>query len=281
MRDILEVVQKVVRYELDKIRVGELGVVTSVFAHASDDDANNYECNVKLKNSAAEGSELELRKVPIATGVVGSVAMPNVGDLVLISFVGGDINQPIVTGRLYNNEDRPPLHKPNEIVHRVPLAAEDAHTIKLDLRNIDDNDPPREVVIEMPAKVKVQIIDHQFLAQVGQSRITVSQPGDDDGAVMIESGKSKVTIRQDGDIQVESDGQMTLTAKGDMSLRAPNIKIRTDQELTIEAGTNSTFKTGAEANFESSAPLKIKSGATARIEAAATMDIKGALVNIN
>jgi hypothetical protein len=119
MRNIVEVVQKIVRHELRKIRMGELGVVTSVFPHTAEDDDNNYECHVKLKDSSASGSELELRKVPIATGIIGAAAVPNVGDLVLVSFVRGNVNQPVIIGRLYNDEDRPPLHQSDEIVHRI------------------------------------------------------------------------------------------------------------------------------------------------------------------
>ena len=281
MTNIAEIVQKIVRHELQKVRIGELGVVTSVFAHASDDDENNYECNITLKNTNIEGAELELRKVPVATSMIGTVILPNVGDLVLVSFVRGNVNQPIISGRLYNDEDRPPLHQPNEIIHRMPLAAEDTQTIKLDFRNIPDNDPPREILLEMPAKTKVKISDHQILTQVDQTKITVAQPADNDGTIIVEAGQSKVTISQDGDIQVESEGQISLTAKGDMNLKAPNINISSDQELKMEAGSNGTFKTGAQANIESTAPLQIKSNATAKFEASGTLDIKGALVNIN
>ena len=58
MSNILKIVQQVVRHELRKIRIGEIGVVTSVFAHAAEDDVNNYECNVRLKNAVTNGSAL-------------------------------------------------------------------------------------------------------------------------------------------------------------------------------------------------------------------------------
>jgi hypothetical protein len=184
-------------------------------------------------------------------------------------------------GRLYNDEDRPPLNKANEWVHRLPLAAEDNETIKLDLRNIADNDPPRELLLEMPQKIKVQVNDYQVVAQVDQTQVTIAQSGDDDGLITIAAGSSFITINQDGDIQVQSEGKLTLSAGGDMELTAPNISIKSDQQLNLEAGTDATLKTGAKVNIESSAPLQIKSGASAKFEASATMDIKGAMVNIN
>ncbi len=281
MPNIIDIVRKVVKHELEKVRIGELGVVTSVFPHSEEGDNNNHECNVRLKNSTVNGSELELRKVPVVTGIIGAAAIPNVDDLVLVSFVRGNVNQPVITARLYNDEDRPPLHNSNEVIHRLPLAAEDNETVKLELRNIPENSPPREFLLEMPGKIIFQVIDHQILAQVDQCKVTITQEGDSDGVITIESGKSKVTINQDGDIAVESEGQLSLTAKGDMSLEAANINIKSEEAIKIVAGTDGTFKTGAKASIESGAPMEIKSGATAKIEASATMDIKGALVNIN
>ena len=58
---VLGLIQKLVRQELARLHVGELGVVTSVFPHADGGDRDNYECNVELKNSG-----LELRKVPVS-----------------------------------------------------------------------------------------------------------------------------------------------------------------------------------------------------------------------
>lgn len=290
--NIVDTIQKIVQHELQKIRIGELGVVTSVFPHSDEGDKDNYECNVKLKNSG-----LELRKVPVATNHIGTVAIPNVGDLVLLSFVRGDVNQAIIIGRLYNDEDRPPVNTTNEVIHRLPLHAEDDKAIKLEIRNIQENSPPRELLLEMPESLKVQIVDAQIYLQAGTSKLTLVQEGKSDGKIIVEAGKSKLTMNQDGDIIIESeakleiktkndttvtsDGKMDLKSSKDMSLSAPNINIKSDQATSIEAGTDGTFKTGASAKIESGAPMTIKSGATAKIEAAATMDIKGAMVNIN
>jgi type VI secretion system (T6SS) baseplate-like injector VgrG len=103
---ILEIVRRVVEQEMARNRGSLLGVVSTVFPHTAENDENNYEVNVKLKH---EG--LELRRVPVAVGHVGVVAPPRAGDLVLVQFINGDLNQPVVTGRFYHAEERPPLHK--------------------------------------------------------------------------------------------------------------------------------------------------------------------------
>lgn len=281
MQNIAKIIQEIVRHEMQKLRIGELGVVTSIFPHTDPEDDHNYECNVKLKNYTINDTELELRKVPIATGMIGNAAVPNVGDLVLLSFVQGNINQPIVIARLYNDEDRPPVHQAQEIIHRLPLAAEDNETVKLELRNIAENDPPRECLLEMADKIKIQVIDHTIVTQVDKTKITIAQEGDDDGCVNIESGGSKVVINQDGDIEISSEGNLVCKSKGDFTLEAANISLKSEQACALESGTEMTMKSGTDYKQESTAAFEIKSSATMKVESSATMDIKGAIVNIN
>lgn len=115
----IEVIKKVAEGEVKKIHTMELGVVTSTFPHSSESDKDNYECNIKLKNR-----DLELRKVPIATQMIGLAHVPNVGDLVLVSFISGNINAPVVIGRLYNDESRPPLNNAGEVIFEAPGGVE-------------------------------------------------------------------------------------------------------------------------------------------------------------
>lgn len=116
-QSIIGIMQKVAEQEARKIYTNELGVVTSVFPHASDSDKDNYQCSVTLKNKKQpDGSDFELRKVPVATQHIGMANIPNVGDLVVVSFVDGNINAPIILGRLYNDEDIPPKNDVGQMI---------------------------------------------------------------------------------------------------------------------------------------------------------------------
>ena len=117
MDNILDLVRRVVAQELQRVRGNLLGVVTKVYAHAADDDNNNHEADVKLKHL-----DLELTRVPIAVAHVGFAAPPRPGDLVLVQFINGDLNQPVLAGRFYHAVDPPPIHQEDDILfeHRVP-----------------------------------------------------------------------------------------------------------------------------------------------------------------
>lgn len=259
MSSIVETIQKIVRHELGGVRIAELGVVETVLPHSAAGDNDNYGCDVRLKNTG-----LLLRRVPVATGVVGSVAIPNVGDLVLLSFAHGDINQPIVTGRLYTDDDRPPLNNPNEIITHLPLHAEDNGAIRTAMRNIKNNSPPREIIVEMSPKITVRITDGTVRATAGKSEMTLDQPDGGGGTVTVLAGNTKITMNQDGDVTVEAMGDMTLRSNGAMSL---------------QAGTNLSVKAGISASIEA-VQVSLQADAVAQIEAGAALQLQGAVVSI-
>ena len=117
MESVLDLVRRVVAQELQRVRGNVLGVVTKVYAHEAADDNNNHEADVKLKHL-----DLELTRVPVAVPHGGFAAPPRPGDLVLVQFIAGDLNQPVIAGRFYHAVDPPPIHREDDILfeHRVP-----------------------------------------------------------------------------------------------------------------------------------------------------------------
>jgi len=237
---IVETMRIVAQKELTKIQLPTLGVVTSIFPHSNASDNDNYECNVRLKNT-----KLELRKVPIATQCIGLAGIPRVGDLVIVVFINGDINAPIVTGRLYNDEDRPPLNKGEEIIYIPPYSA---------------NPKVRRIYMEFPQGMILKITDDEVDIKAGETKVIISRDGD----VLIES-KANVNVLADGDA--------TLKSKGNFTIKGASVNIESDKDMNLKSGSDLKVNSGAAA--------EIKSSATMNVEASATMKIKGATVNIN
>jgi uncharacterized protein involved in type VI secretion and phage assembly len=247
MSSIVNTIQAIIQQELRNVRIAELGVVEEVFPHSAGSDKDNYGCDVKLKNSG-----LLLKRVPVATNHIGTVAIPNKGDLVLLAFDRGEINQPLVIGRLYNDADRPPLNKTDEIIFRLPLAKEDDKTIKAAIRNHQDQDPPREILVEMPPKITLRLNDGAVHATAGKSEMKLNQPDGSGGTVTVFAGSTKITMNQDGDVTVEAARAMTLKAAGDLSLEGMNVSIRSGPmgKIDIEAGATATLKSKVSATVD-------------------------------
>jgi uncharacterized protein involved in type VI secretion and phage assembly len=255
MGTIVDTIQAIIRQEMARVRVADLGVVEAVRSHAGDGDKDNYGCDVRLKNS-----NLLLKRVPIATQHVGSVAAPAVGDLVLLTYDKGDVNQPVVIGRLYSDSARPPLNETGEILTRLPLGNDDDHTLYSRLRNVGGE---REARLEMAPKVTVMANDGSIQATAGKNEVLIDQPGGSGGTITVSAGRSTITINQDGDITVEAAGSLTLTASGDLALE----------------GTSVTLKARGSASVESSGQLTLK-GLAASVQGTASATLQGSMVTV-
>jgi uncharacterized protein involved in type VI secretion and phage assembly len=260
MSTIVNTIQEIIRQELRRVRVADLGIVEEVFPHSDGGDNDNYGCDVRLKNSG-----LLLKRVPLAIGHIGTAAIPNKGDLVLLAFDKGDVNQPIIIGRLYNEKQRPPLNTPDEVIFRLPLAEADNKTIKGAIRNHQSDSPPREIIFEMPPKITVRVTDGTVRATAGKTEMKLDQPGESGGTVTVFAGRTKITMNQDGDITVEAAADMTLKATGDLKIQGKNVTIEGQMNTDINAGMQAT--------------LKAKMGTT--VDGGLSGTLKGATVAIN
>jgi uncharacterized protein involved in type VI secretion and phage assembly len=189
MSRLLEVIRQVVRQELAERRGSLLGVVTAAAAHEHDDDQHNYEVDLRLKHE-----DLELRGVPLSAGHVGHAALPRPGDLVLVQFLDGDLNQPVVSGRLYHADERVPLHREDEVLveQRLPDGT----------RNHLRFTPDGSVLLQR---------DVTKLEDGGEAKAEIRIDGKS-GDVTIAAGAVAIALlREDGEVEVSCS---TMTVKG-------------------------------------------------------------------
>ncbi|MER5683127.1 phage baseplate assembly protein V [Streptomyces sp. NPDC002205] len=260
MSTIVDTIAAIVRDELTAHRTTELGVVTAVHPHTGKDDDDNYGVDVKLR-----GSGLELKRVPVGTGHVGSVAIPNVNDLVLLAFDHGDVNAPIVIARLYDDVDRPPLSTTDELIFRLPLAEADDKSVLAAIRNHGDKSPPRELVIEMPPKISVRIVDGTVTATAGETELKLDQSGSSGGTVKVTAGRTTITVNQDGDVVLDSAGSVSFKAA---------------QDLTLEANGSINLKAGLNASIEANSRATVKGNLQATLQGGTGATLQGASITI-
>lgn len=190
MSDLMHILRAVVREELKALRLGDIAVVTATMPHA-DGDTHNYECSVKLREQG-----LELRKVPIATPHIGMASAPREGDLVYISYVGGDPNRPVVVGRLYSDKASPPIHAEGEWRVESPLAGEASLMIDKD-----------QSIVLTAGKNIITIKKDDVIEIVGEADLKIEVKGD----VNLKCTNAKVDAS--GDIDLGTGGGGVITDK--------------------------------------------------------------------
>ncbi len=186
---LYDTLRALIREELGALRVSELGVVQAVLPA----DPDNYSATVALRDSA-----LVLDAVPLLTARKGVASVPDVGDLVLVGFVGGDLNRPVILGTLYNDEDRPPPNDKGQFVIHLPGSADEGSALRLELHEAG---PQRAVL------------------KVGDACTLTVQ--DDDPVVTVDvGGQTSIEINRAGNVSLEGGGNLTLKGAGNVTLEA-------------------------------------------------------------
>lgn len=208
MSRLLEIVRNVVRQELAQQRGSLLGVVTQVLPHTDAEDDFNYEADVKLKQE-----DLELKNVPIAINHVGVATPPRVGDLVLVQCINGDLNQPVITGRFYHADERPPLHQEDDLVfeHRVPdgtlnhlrFSADGSIVLQRDVTKPEDNS-------EAKTSLKIDGGSGDLAIELGAIKLEIVN---DTEIVITDKAGSSIEMKEDA-FKLVAKADFTIDASG-------------------------------------------------------------------
>ncbi|HAW21475.1 MAG TPA: Rhs element Vgr protein [Flavobacteriales bacterium] len=183
---------------------------------------------------------------PYSSKDIGFYFYPEVGDEVLLGFLGNDPRFAVIVGSLYSKKN-PPANTPekkNEIKSIVTKT-------KMKI-NFDEKD--KIITIETPGGQKVTLDDKaKSLKLVDQNKNTVSL---NDKGVTIESGKD-IVLKAKGKITVSSVGNTTIDSKADVSLAGNNVKSK------------------------AKIAFKAEGAASAELKASGNVVVKGSMVNIN
>jgi phage baseplate assembly protein gpV len=208
--DPYQELRRIVREELKSLRLAELAVVQEIHPHASAGDSDNYACTVRMRDTP-----LVLARVPVVTSRKGFASVPDVGDLVLVQFVQGDANAPLITGSLYNDEDRPPENDEGDVVIRLPFDAGEGEGMALRVNAVSE----AGVTLALGSSLKVELKD-------------------DDPVVLIDvgDGSATLTIDSDGTVSIKS-GKALVLEGGDITLKGTTIKAEAEGEMTLKGAT--------------------------------------------
>jgi len=209
MTSPLATMRALVREEHDRRRFPELGIVTQVFAKGDEGGKENHQVGIKLP-----ASDVELLRAPVAVGRLGLAALPRVGDMVLVVFINGDINSPIVVGSLYDYHQHPPKATGDEVVYQVPDAAASG---------------VRRVHVELPSGATLTMDDDKLAIVYGSTKLEMNR----DGSVDIESSTS-VSIKSSSDLTLEAQGNITISAQQNLDLKGLQVNAQAQAAASLK-----------------------------------------------
>ncbi len=212
-----EMIRKVAEREVEKLHLLEYGKVESVNVHSSEDDGIGYTCSVLLVGRTTDdGQMLKLENVPIVTGFTGQIDVPYVDDLVLVSYINGDFELPVIVGRLYSREKKPPLFEDGQ--HLIEIAPSRYHPNGPEQSKID-------VKFTDGAQTTIHITNSSLQVTMGNTSMLLQSSGDP--VVKIETKANVITMNEDNQIVIDGNEDIDIKALGDINIVAQG-------EVTIE-----------------------------------------------
>jgi uncharacterized protein involved in type VI secretion and phage assembly len=211
--ELIDTLRTIVRDELARRIAPELGVVTVVQAREADSSNANHQVNVRL---VATG--IELQNVPVLVGRLGWSMLPQVDDTVLVVFVNGDLNAPLVVGSLYDAKVQPPVAKAGELVYEPSDAGSDASL--------------RRLHIAIGSDVTLTLDDENLKIKLGGTEVSVAKDGD----VSISSG-AKLTIKTQGDTTFDASGNLELKAQGNVTIKGMAVTVEAQGSAKVKAAS--------------------------------------------
>lgn len=235
----------------------------------------------------------------------GSLFTPRVGMEVVVDFLDGDPDRPLVTGTVYNADNMPPWDLPagktqSGLLTRSSASgtADTANALRFEdkkgeeqiwlhaekdfLREVE-NDDTLTVSHDQTATIKN---DRTLTVQEGNQAVTVSK-GDD--SLTVSAGKRTVGVNGDLSTTVKTGNHSTTVSAGNYSVTASagKVSVQAMQAVELKVGSNSitidqqgiTLK-GMQIAIQGQMQVQIQ-GAMTTLKGDATVTVQGGLVKIN
>ena len=209
---------------------------------------------------------------PIAGKKWGWISLPRMGQEVVVSFLEGNPDRPLITGSVYNAGQMPPYDLPanqtqSGIKTRSSKGGFDANFNEI---RFEDKKDHEEIYINAERNLTTTV-EASETRSVGASRTTTIHKKDE--TLTIKEGNRSETLEKGNDTLKVTMGNITIEAPaGKYSVSAKDVAITGTASVKIVCGGSSIEMTPAS--------ITIKSP-TIEINGSAMTTVKGALVKIN
>ena len=220
----------------------------------------------------------------------GAIFIPRIGQEVVVSFLGGDPDRPLVTGSVYNAEQTVPYTLPDDQTKStIQSRSTKKGTAGNEIRFEDKKDS--EEIYVHAQKDQNYKIEHDWTTDVlhdltltvkNQRTVTIKEADD---LLTVTKGNRVIDV-QKGDETHSVKGKRTLTVTDDEThvnkanftqKVTKNFTLKVDGDITIEATGAVSIKSGTTTTIKSGTAMTLKSGTDFASEAGTSMTIKAAM----
>ncbi|TLP73589.1 type VI secretion system tip protein VgrG [Pseudomonas nitroreducens] len=241
----------------------------------------------------------------------GMQFIPRIGQEVIVTFIDGDPDRPLVTGCVYNGDNALPYALPdNQTQSGIKTNSSKGGGGFNELR-FEDKKDAEEVFLQAQKDMKVNVLNdstatigHDETLTVQNARTRTVKEGNE--TITLEKGKRSVTIQTgsdtldvkdtrtvkvgadqthstggnyshqvSGNFELTVDGNLTIKVSGTLTLQSGgSLTLKTDADLAAQAGTSVTSKAGTTLTNQAGTSLTNKAGTTLTNDAGVSLTSK-------
>jgi len=209
---------------------------------------------------------------PMAGSGYGFISLPRLGQEVVVDFLEGDPDQPLITGRVHNAEHLPPYVLPDFATvstwkSRSKLGGADEFN---ELRFEDK--AGSEYVLFHAQKDRLEFVEETLRSSIGK----------DEHRSIKENRKEKIEgeyhLQVVKDLKHKIEGKMSLGVVKDIMIKGDGIySLKTAQDITAEAGTAISLKSGTAMHLKIGSNLGADAGQNVHIKGGMNVVIEGGI----
>jgi type VI secretion system secreted protein VgrG len=197
----------------------------------------------------------------------GSFFIPRIGQEVIVSFLDGDPDRPIITGCVYNGQQTTPYTLPDEQTKSTIKSNSSKGGSGYNELRFEDKQGSEEMFVHAQKDMNVTVLGKR----------TTSITGDE-----THTNSAKFTQTVSGDFALTISGNLSIQVNGSISIQSgTSFENQAGTSLLNKSGTSLTNQAGTSMSNEAQASISSKANASHSVESSGILELKGSLVKIN
>ena len=207
----------------------------------------------------------------------GMISLPRLGQEVVVAFLEGDPDQPLVVGSVYNAEQEVPYELPaNATVSTLKSRSKKGGVAEFNELRFEDK-PGAEYVLMQAQKDRLEFVEEMLKSEIGKDEHRTVK-GDRKEKI---EGEHHLQVVKDAKHKI--DGKLSTTVAQDVMWKtnavhsleaAQDITAKSGTAYSIKAGTDMHLKVGMNTGIDSGMNVHIKGGMNVVIEAGVMITLK-------
>ena len=197
----------------------------------------------------------------------GSIFIPRIGQEVVVSFLEGNPDRPLITGCVYNAQQQVPYTLPDNQTRTTLKSSSSKGGSGFNEICLEDKAGSEEIFIQAQKDMTISVLNNESLTVTGTRTLNVT--GNES-----HTNKADYTSNISGNFTLKVGGNLTIEASG-------SISIKSGTDFTNTAGTSLTNKAGTDMMNDAGTTLTNKASASQTVDGGGMLTVKGGLVKIN